>query len=295
MLQRYVGVLPEAEVGSVGIEYVRQFEAAPASRAPGATALARRYYEVVTQFYERGWGDNFHFVPRGAGESLPDALRRYERHLGERLGLAPGAGSRAGMRHRRTDATSGHGLRGPRDGRHHRAVPVGARSRSQRQRRAGGPLRLRGGQLQQPGVPELLVRGDVHHRGLLSCGRPARSLQRRISRVRLGGRFASYDWCLLDPFNPAAPDHLRIRRGIEKGNGVAALHPTLALCGKNVSPSHRRLFNHRGRSQAGPINEACEVPSMRARGHASLGAALFQPKRVAAALGRDEGSPRPTS
>src|SRR5262244_822199 len=89
-LERYVGALPENEIQTVATQYVRRFDAVPARRAEGAAALARHYYELVTQFYERGWGESFHFAPRNVGEPLPVALRRYERHLGERLGLRPG-------------------------------------------------------------------------------------------------------------------------------------------------------------------------------------------------------------
>jgi sterol 24-C-methyltransferase len=43
--------------------------------------------------------------------------------------------------------------------------------------------------------------------------------------LRPGARFAGYDWCLLDSFNPADPDHVRIKEGIEQGNGIAELRP----------------------------------------------------------------------
>jgi sterol 24-C-methyltransferase len=227
MLQRYVGALPEGEVGSVAVEYVRQFEAAPANRAPGATTLARRYYELVTQFYERGWGDSFHFAPRGAGESLPEALRRYERHLGERLRLAPGqrvlelgCGIGGPMRHLATDF--GVHVTGV------TIVPYQVERGRELSARAGLEDRC------------TFVVGDFNRLEFPSSSFEAvytieaccHAADRRgpfgeaFRVLRPGGRFAGYDWCLLDPFNPADPDHRRIRRGIEEGNGVAGLRPT---------------------------------------------------------------------
>ena len=57
------------------------------ARYAGGTAIdagegAARYYDLVTDFYEYGWGPSFHFAPRRTGESLafesplPDELAR---------------------------------------------------------------------------------------------------------------------------------------------------------------------------------------------------------------------------
>lgn len=48
------------------------------------------YYDLVTDFYEYGWGRSFHFAPRVPGESFKDSLARHERHLAEVLELRPG-------------------------------------------------------------------------------------------------------------------------------------------------------------------------------------------------------------
>ena len=90
MLQKYVGALPKDEVLSAAVAYRDGFAEKPEHGNGAAALIARRYYELVTQFYERGWGESFHFAPRHKGETLAAALRRYERDLGERLGLLAG-------------------------------------------------------------------------------------------------------------------------------------------------------------------------------------------------------------
>jgi sterol 24-C-methyltransferase len=40
--------------------------------------LAHAYYDLVTDFYEFGWGRSFHFAPRHRGETLEASLARYE-------------------------------------------------------------------------------------------------------------------------------------------------------------------------------------------------------------------------
>ena len=48
------------------------------------------YYDLVTDFYEYGWGGSFHFAPRVPGESFEASLVRHERYLARVLGLKPG-------------------------------------------------------------------------------------------------------------------------------------------------------------------------------------------------------------
>ena len=49
-----------------------------------------RFYDVVTRFYERGWGRSFHFSPRRPGESLRQSQKRHEDGIAALLRLRPG-------------------------------------------------------------------------------------------------------------------------------------------------------------------------------------------------------------
>ena len=48
------------------------------------------YYDLVTDFFEFGWGRSFHFAPRVPGESFKASLARHERYLAQALELGPG-------------------------------------------------------------------------------------------------------------------------------------------------------------------------------------------------------------
>lgn len=50
----------------------------------------RSYYNLVTDFYEYGWGRSFHFAPRAEGESFAASLARHEHYMAHRLNLGPG-------------------------------------------------------------------------------------------------------------------------------------------------------------------------------------------------------------
>ncbi|KAK7334600.1 hypothetical protein VNO80_26360 [Phaseolus coccineus] len=49
-----------------------------------------KYYDLVTSFYEFGWGESFHFAHRWNGESLRESIKRHEHFLALQLRLQPG-------------------------------------------------------------------------------------------------------------------------------------------------------------------------------------------------------------
>ncbi|ERN00848.1 hypothetical protein AMTR_s00103p00092610 [Amborella trichopoda] len=52
--------------------------------------MVNKYYDLVTSFYEYGWGESFHFAPRLKGESFRESIKRYEHFIALQLGLKPG-------------------------------------------------------------------------------------------------------------------------------------------------------------------------------------------------------------
>ncbi|KAL2478349.1 Cycloartenol-C-24-methyltransferase [Forsythia ovata] len=60
------------------------------SRIPRRHFQVNKYYDLVTSFYEYGWGESFHFAPRWKGESLRESIKRNQHFLALQLGLKPG-------------------------------------------------------------------------------------------------------------------------------------------------------------------------------------------------------------
>jgi sterol 24-C-methyltransferase len=52
--------------------------------------ITEKYYDLVTDFFEFGWGKSFHFAPQSSKEKTPDAMLRYELKVAEALNLRPG-------------------------------------------------------------------------------------------------------------------------------------------------------------------------------------------------------------
>ena len=53
-------------------------------------SMVNHFYNLVTDFYEWGWGQSFHFAPRFHNETFVESIKRAEYHLCSRLGLKPG-------------------------------------------------------------------------------------------------------------------------------------------------------------------------------------------------------------
>ena len=60
------------------------------ARQPQCASMVRRYFDLVTDFYEYGWGESFHFAPRRRNESFEESLRRHQRFIAESIDLKPG-------------------------------------------------------------------------------------------------------------------------------------------------------------------------------------------------------------
>eukprot|EP01134_Creolimax_fragrantissima_P002587 CFRG2587T1 len=51
------------------------------------TKTTSTFYNLITDFYEYGWGKSFHFAPRYHGETFAEAITRYEHFFGANLNL----------------------------------------------------------------------------------------------------------------------------------------------------------------------------------------------------------------
>eukprot|EP00123_Amoebidium_parasiticum_P012894 comp21637_c0_seq1/m.30397 comp21637_c0_seq1/g.30397 ORF comp21637_c0_seq1/g.30397 comp21637_c0_seq1/m.30397 type:complete len:350 (-) comp21637_c0_seq1:564-1613(-) len=52
--------------------------------------VTKSYYDLVTDFYEYGWGQSFHFAPRTRRETFDMAIARHEMHLAQRIKMEAG-------------------------------------------------------------------------------------------------------------------------------------------------------------------------------------------------------------
>ena len=82
--------LKTEEVKGVVDEYHSFHAGTVETRKANYTKMVNDYYDLVTDFYEYGWGQSFHFAPRHKGETFAASLVRHELYLAHVLGLRPG-------------------------------------------------------------------------------------------------------------------------------------------------------------------------------------------------------------
>ena len=71
-------------------EYLKYYGEKAGERKENAVAVANHYYDLVTDFYEYGWGESFHFAVMSKHESREHAFAKHEYRLALKLQAKPG-------------------------------------------------------------------------------------------------------------------------------------------------------------------------------------------------------------
>ena len=187
-------------------------------------AIVNQFYDLVTDFYEYGWGHSFKFTTRFKGETMPKAAARGERELAMRLGLWPESrvldvGCGVGGPMRSIARVSGAHIVGI----NNNDYQVG---RTEAHNRALGLDRhctvRKGDFMALPFEPESF---DAAYAIAATCHAPSlEGVYAEVRRVlKPGGRFACVEWCTTARFDPDNHDHRGLREAVAAGNGLVAV------------------------------------------------------------------------
>lgn len=187
----------------------------------------KTYYDLVTDFFEYGWGPSFHFAPRATGESFAASIARHEHYIAHRLALGPGM----------TAVDLGCGIGGPliEIARFSGARIVGVNvnalqlKRAARRAEAAGLSHLADWlecDFMQVAAPDASF--DAAYSIEATCCAPDRAgvYGEAFRLLKPGGCIAVYEYCLTGRFDAADPDHRRLRDDMEYGGALPAIART---------------------------------------------------------------------
>ncbi|KAK8936793.1 Cycloartenol-C-24-methyltransferase 1 [Platanthera zijinensis] len=192
------------------------------TRKDNCVDAVNKYYDLVTAFYEFGWGQSFHFAPRWKGESLKESITRHEHFIALQLGL------KKGMK----VLDVGCGIGGPlREISRFSLVSITGLNNNEYQITRGTELNCLAGLVHSCNF----IKGDFMKMPFpdnsfdaiyaieATCHAPdAHGCYKEIYRVLKPGQcFAAYEWCLTDNYNPNNESHKKIKAEIELGSGLS--------------------------------------------------------------------------
>ncbi|KAL0429236.1 UNVERIFIED_CONTAM: Cycloartenol-C-24-methyltransferase [Sesamum radiatum] len=196
-------------------------------RKSNYTDMVNKYYDLVTSFYEYGWGESFHFAPRWKGESLKESIKRHEHFLALQLGLKQG----------QKVLDVGCGIGGPlREIARFSSTSVTGLNNNEYQISRGKALnRMAGLDQTCDFVKADFMKMPFPENGFdavyaieATCHAPdAVGCYKEIYRVLKPGQcFAAYEWCMTDGYDPNNEEHQQIKAEIELGNGLPEIRST---------------------------------------------------------------------
>jgi sterol 24-C-methyltransferase len=213
--------LPKDQVKGAIDEY-NSFHAADVdTRKSKYMAMVNDYYNLVTDFYEYGWGQSFHFAPRFKNETFAASIARHEHWLAAQLRLRPGM----------TVLDVGCGVGGPMRAiaRFSGATVVGVNNNDYQIER--GTKQNQDAHLAhlcsflKSDFMNLPVKDNTYD-GIYAieatCHAPDKTkLFKELFRVmKPGTEFAGYEWCLTDKYDSSNSEHRAIKKGIEEGDAL---------------------------------------------------------------------------
>ena len=183
--------------------------------------LINQYYDLVTDFFEFGWGESFHFAPRAPNESFAASLARHEHYIAHRLALRPGMrvadlGCGVGGPLREIARFSGATIVGV----NNNACQLDRARKLTDEARLGHPAEFLECDFMQMDVPDdtfdaaYAIEATPHAPSRVGC-------YVEVFRVlKPGGCFAAYEHCLTDRFDPDNPRHRQIKGDLEVGGAL---------------------------------------------------------------------------
>ena len=214
------------DVAKASSTYVHRFSesSSVADRRRDATSMVNEYYDIVTDLYEYGWGQAFHFAPRYAGETFFESLSRHEHTLALRGGFKAGMkildiGCGVGGPLRNMVRFTGSHITGI----NNNAYQIGrAKRHDERVGLAHLTSYLQCDFNHMP-VPDASYDGAYAIEATCHAADKTRCFSEIFRTLKPGGFFCGYEWIVTDKYDDTNAEHRRVKHEIEKGDALPNL------------------------------------------------------------------------
>eukprot|EP00127_Corallochytrium_limacisporum_P005444 Clim_evm13s205 gene=Clim_evmTU13s205 len=183
--------------------------------------MVNQFYDVVTDFYEYGWGESFHFAPRLARETFAESLLRHEYYLAHRLNLEKG----------QVVIDCGAGVGGPlRNIQNFAGSNIFGLNNNDYQVKRGNELIAANFQSEHA----RMIKGDFNNipfeantfdaayqiEATCHSNNRTKTFAEILRVLKPGSCFAGYEWAMTDKYDETNAHHREVKFGIEKGNAL---------------------------------------------------------------------------
>ncbi|GAA94654.1 hypothetical protein E5Q_01307 [Mixia osmundae IAM 14324] len=218
-MKAYTGYFAQGNVDKLGQGTAEEEKA----RLKDYQSLVSGYYDGVTDVFENGWGQCWHFCTFYKGEPFKQAIARYEHYLALRIGITPGS--------KVLDAGCGVGGPATEIARFTDAHVTGVTINAHQVKKANRYAAEKGLSHQLKFVQGDFMSlvdtfGENTFDYVFACeatvhAPDAKGCYSQIMRVlKPGGVFGMYEWVMTHRYDPSNPKHVEIARQIEFGDGL---------------------------------------------------------------------------
>ncbi|EQC24966.1 hypothetical protein SDRG_17142 [Saprolegnia diclina VS20] len=202
------------------------------------------FYDLVTDFYEYGWGQSFHFANRFRDETFRESIRRVEYFLSGKLGLCKGKyaldmGCGIGGPMRNIARFSGAKIKGITINEYQ----VRVANRNNKQNGLEDQCHVQQGNFME--MPFEAGTFDSVYAIESVCHAPDKKacFSEACRVLKPGGVFVGLDWAVLNHYDPTNMHHVELKEGIEVGNGLPTLE-TPAQIAKALEDAGLEVLDH---------------------------------------------------
>ena len=183
--------------------------------------MVEGFYDLITDFYEYGWGQSFHFAPGKGGASFEESLAAHQQFLGEALGLRPGM----------TVLDIGCGVGGPQraiasrfgasiTGLNISEYQVGKCSEYNRKAGMEHLCSVVHGDFMAIPAEAQTFDAAYHIEAFPHAPNKVAAYAEVFRVLRPGAVFAGFEWCVTPLYDGANPEHRELMQRIEYGNAL---------------------------------------------------------------------------